>query len=243
MTQIDPDELARAAAVDFARRLVPHCQAMLGTELLGVYLIGSLVHGGFGRRYSDIDLALVTEAGLSAPALDRILIEAAALSADWGAKLSIFWTDRHFTLGRFPPLDRLDYLDRAVVLMEREHVEPTRPALEDIRHYLRGEAFADWSERARYFTARETLEPKDRKPYLKALLYPARFCYGWATGRMGSNDDAVAFLKETHPARLDVELIARALQCRRAAADPDSLFPARGMLASQFDACASLFAG
>jgi hypothetical protein len=60
---------------------------------------------------------------------------------------------------------------------------------------------------------------------------------------MGSNDDAVAFLKETHPARLDVELIARALQCRRAAADPDSLFPARGMLASQFDACASLFAG
>jgi predicted nucleotidyltransferase len=242
MTQIDPDELARAAAVDFIHRLVSHCQAALGTELLGAYLIGSLVHGGFGRRYSDIDLALVTEAGLSAPALDRIRIEAAALSADWGAKLSIFWTDRHFTLGRFPPLDRLDYLDRAVVLMEREHVQPARPTLDDIRQYLRGEAFADWSDRARRLAACATLEPKDHKPYLKALLYPARFCYGWTTGRMGSNDDAVAFLRETHPARLDVELIARALQCRRAAADPDSLFPARVMLAAQFDACASFFA-
>jgi predicted nucleotidyltransferase len=243
MTYVDPDALARAAAVDFTRRLVPHCQATLGAELLGAYLIGSLVHGGFGRRYSDIDLALVTEAGISAQALDRIRVEAAALSADWGAKLSIFWTDRHFALGRFPPLDRLDYLDRAVVLMERERVQPARPALDDIRHYLRGEAFADWSGRARHLAACETLEPKDHKPFLKALLYPARFCYGWTTGRMGSNDDAVAFLRTTYPAGLDVELIARALQCRRAAADPDSLFPARAMLASQFDACAALVAG
>jgi hypothetical protein len=60
------------------------------------------------------------------------------------------------------------------------------------------------------------------------------------TGRMGSNDDAVAFLKETRPARLDVELVARALQCRRIAADPDSLFPARELLPSQIEACAAL---
>jgi predicted nucleotidyltransferase len=40
--------------------------------LLGAYLIGSLAHAGFSRRYSDIDIALVTETGLSPPALDRI---------------------------------------------------------------------------------------------------------------------------------------------------------------------------
>ena len=116
MTHADPDEVTRTTAVDFARRLVPYWQAALGTELLGAYLIGSLVHGGFSRRYSDIDMALITNVGLSSQALDRVRSEAAALSADWGPKLSVFWTDRHFCLGRFPPLDRIDYLDHVVVL-------------------------------------------------------------------------------------------------------------------------------
>src|ERR1700676_2090310 len=103
MTHADLDELARAAAIEFASRLVQHLQAALGTELLGAYLIGSLAHAGFSRRYSDIDIALVTTAGLSMQALDRLRSEAVPLSADWGPKVSVFWTDQHFTLGRFPP--------------------------------------------------------------------------------------------------------------------------------------------
>ena len=126
-THGDPDKLARTAAIDFARRLVPHLQEALSTELLGAYLIGSLAHGGFSRRYSDIDIALVTAVGLSPPALDRVRSDAVALSTDWGPKVSVFWSDRHFSVGRFPPLDRIDYLDYAVVLMERERVRPARP--------------------------------------------------------------------------------------------------------------------
>jgi predicted nucleotidyltransferase len=163
MTCADPDGLASAAAVDFARRLVPHLNAALGTELLAACLIGSLAHGGFSRRYSDIDMALVTEAGLLPQALDRVRSEAAALSADWGPKVSVFWTDRHFSVGRFPPLDRIDYLDRAVVLMERERPQPARPTLEEIRSYLSGAPFMNWADRVRRFAASETLEPKDRK--------------------------------------------------------------------------------
>ena len=60
------------------------------------------------------------------------------------------------------------------------------------------------------------------------------------TGRMGSNDEAVAFLSESDPARLDISSFARALQCRQTAADPDALFPARTTLLSQIDACAEL---
>jgi hypothetical protein len=63
MRRADPDTLASAAAVDFAHRLAPHLNAALGTELLAACL--SLAHGGFSRRYSDIDVALVTESGLS----------------------------------------------------------------------------------------------------------------------------------------------------------------------------------
>src|SRR6202163_1027169 len=227
ITHADPHELARTAAMDFAGRLVPRWQEALGTELLGAYVIGSAAHAGFNWRYSDLDIALVTAAGLSAQMHDSIRSEAVALSADWGPKVSVFWADRHFSLGRFPPLDRIDYLDHAVVLMERECVRPARPTLEEIRHYLRGAPLANWAHCARNFAAAERLEPKDRKAYLRTLLYPGRFCYSWMTGLMGSNDDAVAFVTERPPARLDVGLIAAALQSRRNAADPDELFPAR----------------
>ena len=237
------DEPAKAAAVEFARRIVPFWQAELGSELLGAYLLGSIAHGGFSRRYSDVDMALVTEVGLSPQTLDRGRSRAVELSAEWGTKLSVFWTDRHFSLGRFPPLDRIDFVDHAVVLMERECVRPARPALQEIQHYLGGAPFASWTDQARRFAIAETLEPKDRKSYLRTLLYPGRFCYSWMTGRIGSNDDAVAFLGKIRPTRLDLSLLARALECRQADADPDSLFPARTSLPSQVDACAAVLAG
>src|ERR1700745_3776195 len=177
--------------------------------------MSSAAHGGFNLRYSDLDIALITVAGLSPQAHDRLRSEAVALSVDWGSKVSVFWTNRHFSLGRFPPLDRIDYLDHAVVLMERECIRPPRPTLEDVRQYLRGAPFADWADGARNFAAAERLEPKDRKAYLRTLLYPGRFCYSWMTGLMGSNDDAVAFVSERRGIGLDARLIERALQCRR----------------------------
>jgi hypothetical protein len=127
--------------------------------------------------------------------------------------------------------------------MEREHLRPPRPSLKEIRQYLRGPIFTTWVDRARSFARAENLEPKDHKMYLRTVLYPARFCYSWMTGCIGSNDDAVTFLKERSLPGLEIDLIVRALQCREAAADPDVLFPARLALPAQFDACASLFGG
>jgi predicted nucleotidyltransferase len=236
------DESTKVAA-DFARRIIPLLQAELGPELLGVYLIGSLAHGGFSRRYSDIDIAVVAKVGLSTRTLDRIRSGATALSPDWGPRFSVFWSDRHFSLGRFPPLDRVDYLDHRVVLVEHRRVRPTRPSREEIQHYLADAPFANWAASARRFAGAEILEPKDRKAFLRTLLYPARFCYSWMTGRMGSNDDAVAFLREECPAPLDLTLITAALQFRQDDADPDPLFPARTSLLSQVEACATLFVG
>ncbi len=240
MTTTEPDQAAADAARDFAQRLVAHWQAALGSRLLGVYLIGSLAHGGFSHRYSDVDMAVITTDGLSADVIERVRRGALALSADWGGKLSVFWADRAFSIGRFPPLDRLDYLDRPRVLMERERALPPRPTLAEIRDYLRGAPFGNWAERSRQFAAANALDPKDRKAYLRALLYPARFCCAYLTGQMTSNDDAVAFLRRSAPQGLDVELVERALQCRKAAADPDSLFPARTALPVQVNACAAL---
>jgi predicted nucleotidyltransferase len=238
----DPNDRARTEAIDFARSLVRHWQDVLGTQLLGAYLIGSLAHAGFNRRYSDIDMALITMTDLSEDTLDGLKRRAVTLSKDWGPKVSIFWADRNFDIGRFPPLDRVDYLDHAVALVERERLRPPRPTLEEIRQYLSGATFATWVDRARSFAAAENLESKDHKMYLRTILYPGRFYYSLMTGRIGSNHDAVAFLNQRPLMGLDVNLIARALQCREAAADPDVLFPARTVLPSQFDACAKLIA-
>jgi predicted nucleotidyltransferase len=240
MTHADPDELAKGGAIEFACRLAKQWREALGIDLLGAYLIGSLAHGGFSARYSDIDLALITRAGLSPQALDRLRSDAVALSADWGPKVSVFWADRHFSVGRFPPLDRVDYLDHAVALMDGEAVRPARPTLEEIRHYLRGAPFATWAERARSFATAQALAPEDHKPYLRTLLYPGRFCYSWITGLIGSNDDTVAFLHEGQVAGLNIGLLENALRCRQNAADPDALFSARSVLPSQIDACAAL---
>jgi predicted nucleotidyltransferase len=168
MTLPDPDAPARAAASEFARRFARHCEKTLGAELLGAYLIGSLAHGGFNRRYSDIDLALITPAGLSPPLLERLRADAGALSADWASRISVFWADRRFSLGRFPPLDVVDFLDHAVALIERERVRPARPTLQNVRDYLGGAPFAGWAARAHAFAASEVLAPQDRKAYVPA---------------------------------------------------------------------------
>jgi len=228
-----PNDLAADAARDFARTLSARWQSQLGADLVGSYLLGSLAHGGFSRRYSDIDIAVVTERGLDPAALAAMRASASALSPELGPKVSVFHTDRSFTGGRFPPLDRTDYLDHAVPLDERERVAPPRPAIDDIRGYLAGPPFTNWARGAEAFATIAALAPKDHKSYLRALLYPARFVASFLTGRMMSNDDAVARLADWCPPGLDPGLCRRALDCRRAAADPDPLFPARALLPGQ----------
>jgi len=226
-----------AVALDFSRAMARWWQEYLGQRLLGVYLIGSLAHGGFNRRYSDIDMALVIEDGLDDGDLGAMREMATELAPEWASKVSIFWANRHFSTGRFPPLDRVDFVDHGVVLVESESVRPNRPSLADIRTYLRGAPFQNWANSAIAFAALNSLEPKDHKSYLRAHLYPARFVYSWATGQMASNDDAVAFIHEHRPVGLDVDLVARALQFRREARDPDALFSDRNTLLCQVDAC------
>ena len=236
------DDDVRSAALDLAHGMAAFWEDHLGEQLLGVYLVGSLAHGGFNRRYSDIDMALVAREGLTDAMLDGTKAQAMALSPELASKLSLFWADQLFSVGRFPPLDRVDFLDHAVALVERERIRPERPSIDDIQAYLRGTPFESWTRTAARFAALDRLEPDDRKPYLRAHLYPARFVYSWMTGRMASNDDAVAFLDDRRPAGLDVDLVARALKCRRDADDPDSLFPERKTLPHQVAACAQLFA-
>jgi predicted nucleotidyltransferase len=237
------DLTSQAAAMDFARDFVGLANREFGSRLLGAYLIGSLAHGGFSERYSDIDVTLIVQQALTAAELDRLRQAAAARSPELASRLSIFWADRTFSAGRFPPLDRIDTIDHGIAVIERERVMPPHPTLTDVRSYLAGPPFENWSNDAARFSALDRLADSDRKRYLRALLYPARFLYSWTTGSICSNDAAVAFLQRATPAGLDVDLIARALHCRIDGRHPDALFAERSKLPRLVEVCRTLSVG
>jgi hypothetical protein len=222
----------QAAAVEFGHEVAQLWDRHLGQRLLGVYLIASLAHGGFSARYSDIDMALIATGPLESSEIDLVYHKVVAHSATLSSKLSLFWTDQFFSAGRFPTLDRIDYIDHAVVLLERRHVRPTRPALAEIRDYLRGDPFWNWSQEVQALSGLSDLVVADHKRYLRALLYPARFFYSWETGAIGSNDEAVAFL-QGRALQIDIDLIVRALHCRNQEGYLKSLFGERSKLLPQ----------
>jgi predicted nucleotidyltransferase len=237
------NEMARTAAFAFADALASVYRAQLSERLIGAYLIGSIAHGGFSHRYSDIDLALVTEDGLDTAALTKLRALAAEQDAALSQKLSVFWADRHFSIGRLPPLDRADYLDHAIVIAERERIRPARPTLDEIRAYLKGAPFSNWTENTDRFAKMDVLVPGDHKAFIRTLLYPARLVYSWSTGRMASNDEAVAFTREHRLPGMDTDILTQALAYRQAGADPDALFPARAVLRDQVKSCIRFMAG
>ena len=236
------EEAPRRAASDFARGVADVWDGHLGPRLLGAYLIGSLAHGGFGPRYSDIDVAIVVRDSLAPSDLEYLREKASEVSAELVSKLSIFWTDRSFAVGRFPPLDRIDYLDNAVPLVEREPIRPERPSADEVRTYLRATPFERWAAKAVEFAESAQLAPADHKPYLRAILYTARFIYSWSTGTIASNDDAVDFLRQQAVPGVDIDLVEDALRYRRDGRDPDDLFSRRHALLRHVEACRRLIA-
>lgn len=211
----------------FVDEVVQLCDRYLGKQLAGVFLIGSLAHGGYSERYSDIDVAVVMEKLSTARDLAVLNEELIGTSPDLAPRLSLFWTDVDFSGGRFPLLDQIDFLDHRVALLQRRPATPERADLRAIRTYLRADPLRNWISAATRFGALSALAAGDHKAYLRALLYPARFIYTWETGLVSSNDDAVAYVQERDRIGSDIDLLLRALSCRALGEDLSELFPER----------------
>jgi hypothetical protein len=104
--------------------------------------------------YSDIDVLLIAEA-LESDELEVLSKQVTVHSSALAARLSLFWADSRFMVARFPPLDRIDYLDHAVSLVEQRHVVPARPTLSEVRAYLRAEPLRSWSQSVLRFSTLE----------------------------------------------------------------------------------------
>ena len=228
---------APTSVAAFVRHVAELWDEHLGERLAGIYLIGSLAHGGYSARYSDIDIVLIATEGVDGGDIAHVAGKAAGKWPILASALSLFWADEGFSKGRFPPLDRIDYLDYGQPLLQRRRLLPQRPTLAEVRSYLSGEPFGKWSRQVARFIALDALAAADHKSFLRTLLYPARFLYSWETGGVASNEDAVAYVESRGLAGPDADLIARALRCREAGDDPLPLFPERQNLLRLVDVC------
>jgi predicted nucleotidyltransferase len=174
-----------------------------GDRCLAVYLMGSLARGGFSESVSDIDLGVVIAGPLEPSDSDRI-----ALSAERGVAgdsvlpnaVSIFWGSVDSISGRggggrFPPFDRLDLLESAVLLHGRElREELVRPQQREL--VVSSASFA--LQRLCSEASIENLGSLERiasgglVSLTKTVLFAPRFVYLAQTGKVAANDAAAA---------------------------------------------------
>jgi predicted nucleotidyltransferase len=223
------------AILDYVRRVAESFRSQLGSSLIEAYRIGSLAHGGFSEIYSDLDVGLILSCPIPPTEIDRMIAAARALDDNYGRKLSVFWGNPEFSWGRLPALDRLDLLDHGVPLLYKRIADFRRPTKDEIRQQLSQTIESSWKPKIDELSRLRRLAPEDRKPYVRALLYPARLIFSWDNLAVDSNDRAVEYLREVRPVGLELSPIEKALACRQGDCSADEVFLLNANLNRQFD--------
>jgi len=198
--------------------------AALGSTLVEAYKLGSLAHGGFSDAYSDIDVGLVLSCGEAPAVMNELIAGAKALHPEYGKKLSMFWGNPESNWGRLPVIDCLDLLDHGVALLHGIKPSFRRPIGDEIHQEQLLSIERSWKPRLPELNRLTSLEPKDRKPYIRAILYAARLIYTWDNLVVGSNDSAIEYLHRVRLEGLDLEPIDMALACRQEKCTADDVF-------------------
>lgn len=195
----------------------------LGDRLLAAYALGSLAHGGFSELVSDVDLGLIVS---DPPRPDDASTIRAVADAErrkgtsLHERLSVFW-GTPATLrgqregGRFPALDRLDLVENGRLVVGVDDLRPGLPRPEVRELVVTGAAFALDRLAGEDLRSPELLVAQGVRHLTKLVLFPVRFLHTAATGRVGTNDEAVAryVSDRTAPSRT---LVASALAWRTA---------------------------
>ncbi|HEY7168341.1 MAG TPA: hypothetical protein VIB79_27530 [Candidatus Binatia bacterium] len=220
----------------FTGHVADHFKNAFGPPVLEVYRLGSLAHGGFSAVYSDIDIGVILNCAEPPGDMAEIIAGAKRLDPEYGKKLSVFWGNPDYSWGRLPVLDRVDLLDHGVPLLNGIKADFPRPSKDAIHRMLRDSLENNYMVKAVELAALKSLEAKDRKPYIRSILYPARCIYSWDLLKVNSNDAAVAYLKKVAPAGLDLRPIEMALECRQAKCSAEDVFALGTDLERQYQA-------
>jgi len=193
--------MSTAPAEQVVADTVQAAEAVFGEAIEAIFTLGSLAHGGFAPLVSDIDVAIIL-AGTGPDTAEQIarvqslVVEQA--SSPLSARLSLFWGDwpavrtgtgEHYRLG---PVDRLDLLESGHLLTGSDRREPSvRPSHRDLvlmsADHLLNKFTDEYLER---LSDSEELVAGGARAASKAILFPVRFIYTLATGRIGLNDSS-----------------------------------------------------
>lgn len=220
---------------NFVLNVAQFFNAALGSTLVDAYKLGSLAHGGFSVTYSDIDVGLVLCCSDPPPGMGELIAGAKALHAEYGNKLSMFWGNPEFGWGRMPVIDRLDLLDHGVALLHGIKPSLRRPSKDEIHREQLQSVERSWKPKLPELSRLTSLGPKDRKPYIRAILYAARLIYTWDNLVVGSNDRAVEYLHQVRPVGLDLKPIDMALACRSGNCDAEDVLRLGSDLNRQYE--------
>jgi len=215
---------------NFVARVAAYFKSALADTLVDAYKLGSLAHGGFSKIYSDIDVGLLLKCTEPPDQMSDLIAAAKSLHPEYGKKLSIFWGNPAFNWGRLPVIDRLDLLDHGVPLLHGVKPSFRRPTRDEIHQEQLQSIERSWKSRLPELSRLTSLEPKDRKPYIRAILYAARLIYTWDNLTVDSNDRAVEYLHQVQPPGLDLKPIDMALACRNEKCTAEDVFALRADL-------------
>ncbi|RME46691.1 MAG: DUF4111 domain-containing protein [Chloroflexi bacterium] len=204
------------------RALLAGIRQVLGEELVGVYLRGSLAMGDFIPETSDLDVLAVTERpvnGAEFAALASLHEQLAALPNPYANRLEMAYIDRA-ALRRFEPGRRHPTLEQGEALAWSEHhsnwilerwvvrehgvalygpdpqtlIDPV--SAEELQAAVRAR-LRDWNDWANQPDDPDWLLPRGHKAYVVETM--CRALYTLACGELSSKQRAVAWAIETLP--------------------------------------------
>ena len=227
----------------FVEQAAERLWSAAATPPLAVVQLGSLSHGGFSDRFSDIDLGLLfaepqSDARVAALRATVEGLEPAALAR----RVSLFWSTPDFGWGRLRPIDQADLCDHGRALRGALPERLPRPDRAAVRRDMVEGSLPYYTDKTRRFSDRPATDA-DFKELVRCLLYPASFVYTWRTGNVTGNDTAVAHLEAEPLPGLDPAPIRDALAVRRAALGDAALDTHRAALVAQHRALIGWLAG
>lgn len=180
-------------------------------RLSAAYMLGSFARDT-PSKVSDVDFAIILKAPISKAdeaSVNCIIAEIQKMNLDdYSTRLSVFWgsvesLNAASSIGRFPPLDRLDLIQNGKLLhgndIRKHLIQPTQCELITASAEFALERLS-MGKINQAIMQPELFFPMLDDVYLtKIILMPVRLLYTALTGEIGHNDASVAYYLQHFP--------------------------------------------
>ena len=199
-------------------------QETFGSSCMSVYIMGSLARGGFSEVASDIDLGIILSGPLQEDDLSNIEEIKSSVVNKYphiNNNVSIFWgtiesINGVIDAGRYPPFDRLDLIDHALLLSGVDVRDKLIRPMQEELEIASAEFSIDYlgnKERINEFLNCKLITNKGAVYVTKTVLFPARFIYLAKTGEIAGNDVSYQYYIDNFSGS-DAELVDSGYQWR-----------------------------